>query len=240
MPNGPVTATVASCSASTTAETRSAPGSTDVSSSSTTGDEARRIPAFSAAAYPSRTLVRRTSSVTPGTGRPAASRAASAEACAGDARVVHDDDLGAGRRRRCQGPNGPGQVVRPVRGEEHHRGRPRRGLVEPGRNAGAGSEPDHVAILDVRGCGTDEVVQGPDVDHLPAGRRNPGEERIGARPVPVAARGGAGVGQLDDVVGGGFVGHALEDTAGRRAVRRLSAARLRHPSAPRPRRRRGR
>ena len=83
-PNGPATATVGSSSAATSGVTRSPRGSTLVSTTTTTGPAARRIPAFNAVAWPNRALVQTTSSPTPGDPVPAASSSASAPAWASD------------------------------------------------------------------------------------------------------------------------------------------------------------
>ena len=100
-------------------------------------------------------------------------------------RAVGDDDDGRPvGRRGTDARQRAGEVVGPVRGDEHDRRHADRRLVEARRHARAGAVADPVALGQVRRRGRGQREIRPPIDDLPARRLDLGAESVGLRPVP--------------------------------------------------------
>ena len=223
-PNGPATATSGSASAATSGVTRSSRGSTLVSSSTTTGAAARRIPQFSAAACPSLALVRTTSTVTAAGSGSDVVTPARACSCSGDGpfatttTCVPAGDVARSASSARETSAGQSVATRTTVATPTGASSSRDGTdaLDPYR-----STP---AIDDVRGRRPLQGVQRGRVEHLPAGGLDLRPEGVGGLEVAGAPGGSAGVRERADLVGDVIGCHRREDTGRGSAASATSGA----------------
>jgi len=116
-------------------------------------------------------------------------------------RPHHQQHLGPGRRRVGEGAQGPLRCGRVRAGDDHDRSGAGRRLVQPGgHRLDPAIERAHTLGDVCRACPL-QLVEGTEVDDLPAGGLDAGLELIGGAVVPRGTSIGALIRERDDVLG---------------------------------------